>query len=96
MKDQLNINIRIAELPPIPMTVNPEDEEAIRNAQNSVNQVWKILAQRYPESSPAQLLALTALQFARRCALQQQNEADAADAVSTIDQALDGLLNLHV
>lgn len=94
MKDELNITIRIASLPPIPMTVSRSDEEAIRSAQYSVNQVWKMLAGRYPGSTPEQLLALTALQFARRCHLQGEAQAAAAEAVEEVDKALTRLLDL--
>ncbi|MCM1338026.1 MAG: cell division protein ZapA [Candidatus Amulumruptor caecigallinarius] len=95
MKDELNITIRIASLPPIPMTVSRDDEEAIRTAQYSVNQVWEMLAGRYPGSSTEQLLALTALQFARRCIHQSAQQAAAAQAVADVDRALTRLLDIN-
>lgn len=76
------------------MTVSRADEEAIRSAQYSVNQVWKMLAGRYPESTPEQLLALTALQFARRCVIQSQAQTDASEALAQADAALTRLLDL--
>lgn len=95
MKDELNITLRIADQGPFPMTVSPQDEEIMRKAVSHVNHLWKIMHERYPDRSSAELLALVAWQFAR-LNIRQESDIRAAEAASeATDAALTRLLDLQ-
>lgn len=88
MKDELNITLRIADQGPFPMTVSPQDEEVMRKAESHVNQLWRLMGERYPERSSAELLALVAWQFARLNIIQEADVKAAEAAAASIDEAL--------
>lgn len=92
MKDTLNINIRIAHEGPIPLTIHPREEEGIRSAARQVTQLYGLLHERFPERTPAELLALAALQFARVSG-ETRAAADGVDSLlADVEASLDNLL----
>lgn len=93
MKDELNITIRIAQELPIPLTIKRSEEEAIRKAERRVNQLWKMLHDRFPNRSNAELLALTSLQFARIGVEAETSISEADKALTEIEMALDVALD---
>lgn len=64
MTDKLNITIRIADQPPLPLTINRDEEEIIRQAESNVNRLWNNWNERF-NASPQALLAMVAFQFAK-------------------------------
>lgn len=94
MTDELNITIRIAQQAPIPLVIDRREEETIRNAEYHVNQLWKMLKQRFPDRNPVELLALVALQFARRSNERESALAEANEAAEQIDTALSRLIDM--
>jgi len=95
MKDKLNITIRIANQSPIPLTINREEEEIIRQAEYNVNRLWNNWSERF-NTSPGALLAMVAFQFAKLHATQSVEMARMADTLKGFDAELDGLLKLDV
>lgn len=92
MTDKLNITIRIADQPPIPMTIKRSEEELIRRAEYNVNQLWNNWSERYNTSS-RELMTMIAFQFAK---LYVTNKADLETATAdlkTMEAELDRLLN---
>lgn len=93
MKDKLNITIRIADQPPIPLTINREEEEIIRQAESNVNRLWNNWSERF-KTTPESLLAMVAFQFAKLHATQVSELARTAEALRGFDAELDDLLGM--
>ncbi len=92
MKEEQNINIRIASQSPIAMTIRRSDEEIIRRAERDVNELFKALCSRFPGRSEAEIMGMTAFQFARYYHVQRaENEATAA-TLADFEKELDALL----
>ncbi|MDE6154039.1 MAG: cell division protein ZapA [Muribaculaceae bacterium] len=91
MKDKLNITIRIANQPPIPLTINRDEEEIIRQAEYNVNRLWSNWSERF-NTSPGALLAMVAFQFAKLHATQSVELARTVDTLNDLDAELDRLL----
>lgn len=64
MERKQNINIRIADAAPLPMSIAPETEETIRIAERNVNELWKTWSKRFPDKSSRDVLAMVAFRFA--------------------------------
>ncbi len=91
MKDKLNITIRIADQPPIPLTINREEEEIIRQAESNVNRLWSNWSERF-KTTPESLLAMVAFQFAKLHAVQSAELSRTAEVLKGFDAELDDLL----
>lgn len=84
MNVKQNITIRIADQPPLPMKIDREDEEAIRIAERSVNDLWKAWSARFKDKSSSEILSMVAFRYARLYFGQQK-------AVDGLDKVLEGL-----
>lgn len=91
MKDKLNITIRIANQPPIPLTIKPEEEETIRQAEDNVNRLWNRWSERFNTGSEA-LLAMVAFQFAKLHATLSAEMKTSVDTLRELDAELEKLL----
>ncbi len=91
MKDKLNITIRIADQPPIPMTIRRSEEESIRRAEYSVNQLWNNWSERY-NTSPQELMTMVAFQFAKLYVINKANLDAAVADLEAMDTELEQLL----
>lgn len=91
MNDKLNITIRIANQPPIPLTIRREEEEIIRQAEYNVNRLWNNWSERF-NTSPGALLAMVAFQFAKLHAMQNAELTKAVDTLKGLDSEMDQLL----
>ncbi len=60
-----NISIKIGDLKRMSMTIDPGDEELIREAESYVNKVLDGLKRKFVDDSPKEQLARTAFQFAK-------------------------------
>ncbi|MDE6449813.1 MAG: cell division protein ZapA [Muribaculaceae bacterium] len=94
MKDKLNITIRIADQPPIPLTINREEEEIIRQAESNVNRLWSNWGERF-KTTPESLLAMVAFQFAKLHATQNAELSRTVGALNGFEAELDSLLDLE-
>ena len=92
MKDKLNITIKIADQPPIPLTINREEEETIRQAEYNVNRLWANWNERF-NTSPEALLAMVAFQFAKLHATLSADQNKAREVLTSLDAELDKFLD---
>ena len=92
MNDKLNITIKIANQPPIPLTIRREEEELIRQAENNVNRLWAAWSQRF-NTSPEAILAMVAFQFAKLHAASSAEQSKALKALKGLNSDMDRLLD---
>ena len=64
MDKQQNITIKIADVAPISMTIDRSTEEWVREAERSVNQVWRTWRADFSDKTSKEVLAMVAYQFA--------------------------------
>lgn len=91
MTDKLNITIRIADQPPLPLTIRRDEEEIIRQAESNVNRLWNNWNERF-NASPQALLAMVAFQFAKLHAGLSADLEGAGKLLKDLDADLDELL----
>lgn len=92
MKDKLNITIRIADQPPIPLNIRIEEEEIIRQAERNVNRLWYNWSERFNTSSTS-ILAMVAFQFAKLHASLVAEQANVSESLKQLEKELDQLLD---
>lgn len=92
MKDKLNITIRIAQLPPIPLKINRDEEPTVRTAEYNVNQLWKTWIQRFSDKSPHEVLAMVAFQFAKAFVVLNRQSETTAKVLDEFEHELDRIL----
>ncbi|MBQ9073655.1 MAG: cell division protein ZapA [Muribaculaceae bacterium] len=92
MKDKLNITIRIAEVAPIPLSINMKDEEVIRTAEYNVNQLYTAWKQRFKDKKRDEILAMVAFQFAKLYQNQAKTDADNLKSLQELEEQLSAML----
>lgn len=95
MKKQQNITIKIADVPPISMTIAPETEEIVRIAERNVNKVWSKWLNDFEGQSSKQVLAMVTFQFAKLYyqLLDQANRQE--HLLEDFEKELDTLLDIE-
>jgi len=93
MNDSLNITLRLADCPPLRMTIARANEENIRRAEYNVNQLWQKWSLRYKDKSSHQVLAMVAFRFAELLLYQSNLNTEATDVLSDFDRRLDAILH---
>ena len=91
MNDNLNITIRIANQPPIPLTIKLDEEELIRQAESNVNRLWATWSERF-NTSPEAILAMVAFQFAKLHAAISAEQSKSVAALKELNDDIDRLL----
>ena len=91
MNDNLNITIRIANQPPIPLTIKRDEEELIRQAESNVNRLWATWSERF-NTSPEAILAMVAFQFAKLHAAISAEQSKSVAALKELNDDIDRLL----
>lgn len=91
MSDKLNITITIADQPPIPLTIKPEEEVIIRQAESTLNRLWTSWNQRF-KVSQAEILAMVAFQFAKLYTIQTHQVDDAQLLLHDLETQVDDYL----
>ncbi len=92
MNDKLNITIRIANQPPIPLSINREDEEVIRTAEYNLNRLWNSWSTKFKSKSPTEVLAMVAFRFAELFFTQTAMTKETEEALSSFEAKLDEIL----
>lgn len=64
-RTEQNISIRIADVSPISMKIQPDAEELVRRAEKHVNKVWSKWRSEFPNQTSKEILAMVAYQFAK-------------------------------
>jgi|GEM_PF-318246 len=82
----LNISIRIANLPRIPMRIPRSQEELVRRAETSINELWRQWSamEEFSDKSPTEILGMVTFRFARLY-------FGLLDASQSVDRVLAGL-----
>ena len=62
-KKEQNITIKIADVAPISMSIAPDKEERIREAEYNVNRVWTEWRRRFENKTSKEILAMSAPVF---------------------------------
>lgn len=64
---QLNISIRIADLPRIPMRIPAGQEETVRTAEAKINELWRSWKAKdeFSDKTSAEVLAMVTFRFAQ-------------------------------
>ncbi|MDE7386786.1 MAG: cell division protein ZapA [Muribaculaceae bacterium] len=91
MNDKLNITIKIANQPPIPLTIKRDEEELIRQAESNVNRLWSAWSVRF-NTSPEAILAMVAFQFAKLHAAMSAEQSKTMKALKELNADADRLL----
>ncbi len=94
MNDKLNITIRIANQPPIPLTIKRDEEELIRQAESNVNRLWASWSERF-NTSPEAILAMVAFQFAKLHATLSAEQSRSLKILEDLNSEMDKLLETN-
>ncbi len=92
MKDKLRIKIRIANLPDIPVSVSPEEEEYAREAQKNINLLWERWSERFSDNKPGEIMGMIAFRFAQMYFTAMGGMKDMEATVTDLERALDSAL----
>lgn len=92
-KDKINITIRLAEAPPLPLQINRDEEPRIRTAEYHVNQLWKSWSRQFPDKSAYEILAMTAFQFAKLYVGLNDEAEQTGKVLEQLDGRLDRLIS---
>lgn len=93
MDDKKQIDVRIADLAPIPIRVNAEEVPTIRFAEKNVTHLWNVWKKRYGnEKSHLETMAMVAFQFARLYYADQNTKKDATELLQRFEETLDSII----
>lgn len=74
------------------MTIKRKDEETIRIAERNVNQLYKLMTERFTGKSPVEVMAIVAFQFARQLYGQEADYSAVTESLAAYEHELDKLL----
>lgn len=95
MKDRTqNITIKIADVAPIGLTIQPDTEEIVRNAERQVNMLWAKWRKEFEKMSSKEVLAMVAYQFANRYYKLLDTVNEREEVLSAFEAELDRLLEI--
>ncbi|MDE6073382.1 MAG: hypothetical protein K2J42_04010 [Muribaculaceae bacterium] len=86
------INLRIADLAPMPLNVTSEDELSWKEASDHINKLWKSWSARYPDKSSKDILGMISIRFAQLYVVNNKQLEEVRRACDTIEETLDNLL----
>ncbi len=92
MNDKLNITIRIADQPPIPLYINRGDEENIRTAEYNVNRLWNAWSTKYKNKTSHEVLAMVAFRFAELFYKLNSSANETNGVLEEFEKGLDDIL----
>lgn len=92
-QEKINIWIRIADLPAIPLSINRDDESSYRETEKLVNTLWSKWNARFRETCSAQeVMARVAFQFARLYAQSYNKNVAVNDYLTNFEKRLDEIV----
>lgn len=93
MDNKKQIDVRIADLAPIPIRVNADEEPAVHLAEENVTHLWKVWTKRYgKEKSQLETLAMVAFKFAQLYYSDQQLKSETAELLQRFETDLDSII----
>jgi len=88
-----NINIKIAELKPIPLQIAPENEPVYRDAEKLVNGLWFKWMQLFKgKCTSEEVMARVAFQFARLYTEARNGNLEVESLLSEFEKKLDDIV----
>ena len=90
----LNITIRIADLPRIPLTIPAHSADLVRRAEENINALWNRWKDKeeFRKKSSAEVLAMVTFRFAQLYYANLEASASLQDSLATIEASFDELL----
>ncbi len=89
-QEKINIWIRIADLPAIPLSINRDDEPSYRETERLVKKLWDKWNAEFSEiCSPLEVMARVAFQFALLYAQEYNRNVAVNDFLTTFEKKLD-------
>ena len=92
MKRKQNITIRIADQPPMPLSIDIDDEEVIRTAADNVNQLWTTWSKRFKDKTSSEILAMVAFRFAQLYFMHEAGVESVDSLLQQLEKDLDDKL----
>lgn len=93
MDNKKQIDVRIADLAPIPIRISIEEEESVHLAEENVTHLWKVWKKRYgKEKSPLETMAMVAFQFARLYYSDQALKNETNELLQRFENELDSII----
>lgn len=93
-KKEQNITIKIADVAPISMSIAPDKEERIREAEYNVNRVWTEWRRRFENKTSKEILAMASFQFAKLYYQLKQSVDDQQHLLEAFEADLDRMLEI--
>lgn len=93
MNTKQDITIRLADLPPMALSVRREDEEVARRAASEVNRLWESWSTRFKDRSSAEVMGMVAYRFAHLLLEQMDAAGGLDDDLKALDDALGDCLD---
>lgn len=88
-----NINIKLADLKPIPLQIRLEDEESYRDAEKLVNGLWLKWMQAFKDTcSSKEVMARVAFQFARLYVESRNANVEVEEFLADFEKKLDEMV----
>lgn len=91
MNDKLNINLRIANVV-IPLSINPAEEQQLREVSQEVNHVFDTYRKRFHGSTDMEVLAKVTLLFAKGYISQLATSKELDEQLADFESELDKLI----
>lgn len=92
MKEDLVITIKIADVAPISMRINRQEEERVRNVEYNINKLWARWRETFRDRKSEEVLAMVAFQFAKNYAILAEQEPKLDRTLRDFERDLDDIL----
>lgn len=92
MSEKKEINLRIADLAPIPIQTTVEDEESWTSAKDQLNNLWVTWSKRFPKKSSKEILAMIALRFAQVHVKRQNDDKELESILENFEHEIDRMI----
>lgn len=88
-----NITVRLADLAPIALSINPDEEEQYREAEKLVNYLWNRWMEHFRNvASSNEVMARVAFQFARLYAQARKDNVATNEFLTDFERKLDEIV----
>lgn len=91
MKNKIDITLRIADVA-LSLTVKPEEEQLLREAAKGINDAWSSWRSRFADKTPAEVLAMVTLLFAKSYLSLRAQAERAEEVLDRLEATIDSLL----
>lgn len=90
----INISIRIADQPRMPLRIPADQEELVRRAEANINELWQKWSQRqeFRDKTSGEILAMVTFRFAQLYYSNLEATENIDKILGTLEQKLDNFL----